>query len=309
MSDDGADEARALLALGLELQAAGYRFTTVTPATHARINARPANAEARDLAGVFGWSRPFRRALLPSQLSALLAEAGALVDAGGGLSRSAVRFSSLGERLYVHSAFPTDAADAVFFGPDTYRFVAALSRRARPAKLAVDLGCGSGAGGLSLDGRVERLILTDINPRALRLARVNAALAGAAGVDFALGDLYAAVDGDVDLVVANPPYIADLAGRAYRDGGGAVGTGLSRRIVAEGLPRLRRGGQLILYTGAPVRDGEDLLRQELTPLVDPAAYHMEYEELDPDVFGEELEQPSYADIDRIAVVCLEITRG
>ena len=45
-----------------------------------------------------------------------------------GLMRSKVRFSSLGGSLYVHSAFPTSAAEAVFFGPDTYRFAALIAR-------------------------------------------------------------------------------------------------------------------------------------------------------------------------------------
>jgi release factor glutamine methyltransferase len=37
----------------------GYRFITVTPATHARVLARDVRP-ARDLRDVFGWSRPFR---------------------------------------------------------------------------------------------------------------------------------------------------------------------------------------------------------------------------------------------------------
>ena len=306
MIDAGTDEERALLELGRALQARDYRFITVTPSTHRRVNARPDSAVARDLGGVFGWSRPFHPSLLTPSLLELLAGAGALVELPDGLRRSAVRFSSLGDELYVHSAFPTESADAVFFGPDTYRFVAALRRRARPAGRAVDLGCGSGAGGLALRDRVDRLLLTDINPGALRLARVNAALAGCHQVDFALGDLYRAVDGEVDLIVANPPYLADAAGRAYRDGGAAWGTALSLRIVAEGVPRLRAGGQLILYTGAPVRGGADLLWEQLRALVDQRTVDLEYEELDPDVFGEELDEPGYGDIERIAAVCLEL---
>ena len=50
----------------------------------------------------------------------------------------------------------------------------------------------------------------------------------------------------IDLIVANPPYLVDPAGRVYRNGGGSLGTGLGERIVAEGLPRLRAGGQLLL---------------------------------------------------------------
>jgi methylase of polypeptide subunit release factors len=220
-----------------------------------------------------------------------------------------VRFSSLGEQLYVHSSFPTDAADAVFFGPDTYRFVAAVQRRARPARIAVDLGCGSGAGGLAIAGRVERMILSDVNARALELSRVNAELADAS-VEFAQSDLFAALThvGEVDLVIANPPYLVDAAARTYRDGGRMHGIELALRMVAEGLQRLRAGGQLILYSGAPFRRGVDLFRSRLAPLLEGRRLAIDYEELDPDVFGEELDEPAYRDIERIAVVCLDLRR-
>jgi hypothetical protein len=54
---NGADD--ALIRLGRALKLAGYRFTTVTPANHERVNRQAANATARDLRYVFGWSRPF----------------------------------------------------------------------------------------------------------------------------------------------------------------------------------------------------------------------------------------------------------
>ena len=58
----------ALAALGRSLQATGYRFVTVTPATHRRVNNRPENAWARDLRGVFGWSRPYRAGVCASTI-------------------------------------------------------------------------------------------------------------------------------------------------------------------------------------------------------------------------------------------------
>ncbi len=63
-----ADADGALLRLAAAVRATGYRFTTVTPATHARVNARPGNAGARGLEDVFGWSRPFRPEILPPAL-------------------------------------------------------------------------------------------------------------------------------------------------------------------------------------------------------------------------------------------------
>ncbi|MEP6790423.1 MAG: SAM-dependent methyltransferase, partial [Ramlibacter sp.] len=52
--------------LGHWLLGTGYRFTTITPAAHALVNARPGASEAHDLRGVFGWSRPFASGLLPA---------------------------------------------------------------------------------------------------------------------------------------------------------------------------------------------------------------------------------------------------
>ena len=58
-------EETALLALGEMLRGSGYRFSTLTPLTQARVNGRPGNEWAKDAAGVFGWSRPFRPGAVP----------------------------------------------------------------------------------------------------------------------------------------------------------------------------------------------------------------------------------------------------
>ena len=67
------------------------------------MNARPHSAQARDLRGIFGWSQPFDAALLPSTPLGWMREA-QLLATQGALLRSKVRFSSLGGRLYAHSA-------------------------------------------------------------------------------------------------------------------------------------------------------------------------------------------------------------
>src|SRR5690606_29046796 len=98
--------------------------------------------------------------------------------------RSRVRFSTLNNLLFVHSAYPTQAADAVFFGPDTYRFARAigqyLAQRSRPVLRAVDVGCGAGPGAIVVaqacpEAQVWAL---DINRAALAATTVNAMLAG-----------------------------------------------------------------------------------------------------------------------------------
>ncbi len=302
----------ALVHLAHTIQETGYRFTTVTPATHARVNARPENAWARDLRDVFGWSRPFRPDILPPGLFALMQDAAVAEPHGDGW-RSLVRLSTLSGLLFLHSAYPTTAADAVFFGPDTYRFARAimahLERRAPPVRRAVDIGCGAGPGAVLLarDLPGAEILAVDINPAALRLTQINAALAGVQ-VNACRSDLLANVDGLFDLIVANPPYLVDPAARAYRHGGGPLGAELALDIVRAACDRLAPGGTLLLYTGAAVVNGDDLFRAAAAAQLEAAGLGWAYEEVDPDVFGEELAESAYRGADRIAAVVLTANR-
>jgi SAM-dependent methyltransferase len=299
-----------LLRLARAVQATGYAFTTPTPATHARVNARPGAEWAGDLRGVFGWSRPFREGVLPASIVEAMHEAGMVAPEGEGW-RSLVRLSTLDGLLFAHSAYPTTQADAVFFGPDTYRFARAiLSRRALEVRRAVDIGCGAGPGAVLIarDHPCAEVFGVDINDAALRMTRVNAALAGV-GIMALHSDLLASVDGAFDLIVANPPYLVDPGERTYRHGGGPLGAGLSLAILDAAIERLAPGGTLLLYTGAAIVAGEDKLRAESQARLTGRALAWTYEEIDPDVFGEELEHGVYAAADRIAAVLLTATKN
>jgi len=210
-----ADE--ALLRLGERLRDHDYRFTTTTPLTHSRVVHR-GSVVGTPLMRVFGWSLPFSASDLPADVVHDLAEAKALARHGG-LLRSKVRFSTLKDQLYAHSAFPTDAPDSVFFGPDTYRFArciksaldSELPRLQAPCRM-IDVGCGSGAGGIFAAGLMRsgvELLLADINPEAVRYARVNAALNGIPRAQAFHSDLFEEAHGPFDYIVANPPYLVD----------------------------------------------------------------------------------------------------
>lgn len=304
----------ALLQLGRRLRADGYRFTCPTPATQARVNARPELHQAHDLRGVFGWSRPFSQALLSADELRQLTAAGVLKEEGG-LLRSTVRWSSLDDLLLVHSAWPTDSGDAVFFGPDSYRFAQVigdhLQHRATPVQHAVDIGCGSGIGALLIARAAPHAQVSalDINPMALRYTAINAALAGIATVSVEPSDLLAGITGSFDLIVANPPYMLDAGKRTYRHGGGALGAELSLRIVEQACQRLARGGTLLLYSGVAMVDGRDALREAVQQRLHGSAFSWAYREVDPDVFGEQLLEPGYEQVERIAAVALTLTRN
>ena len=302
-----------LAALLQALDQEGYAFTTVTPATHARVLARRPGEAAHDLRDIFGWSLSFAPDTLSGELLDLLREGGA-VEERNGVLRSLVRVSSLSGRLFLHSAYPTEAGDSVFFGPDTYRFARFIEASAEeldaPRNL-VDLGAGAGPGGICAAALLapERVTLADINDKALSLACANALAAGLT-VETVSGGLDQ-IEGEIDLIIANPPFIADAKGRDYRDGGDMLGAGLSLNWARQALARLVSGGTMLLYTGSPIVAGEDRLLGALAELAEEADATLRYEELDPDIFGEELDQAAYveAGAERIAAVGAVLTKG
>lgn len=304
----------ALLRLIETLRLRGYGFVTPTPATHARVVARPACRVAQGVEDVLGWSLPFEAGLLDAELFAILREADALEPAPEGRLRSRYRVSSLKGQLYLHSAYPTEATDSVFFGPDSYRFAGLIEAELaqtppRRDAAVVDIGTGAGVGAIVAAGLVPdaRVAMTDCNREALRLARINAQAAGAT-IRAVESDDLTGIEGPIDVVLANPPYIMDDADRIYRSGGGMLGGQVSLDMARMAAPRLAPGGRMILYTGSAIAGGEDLLRTALADLARAEGLALRYREIDPDVFGEELDKPAYAAVDRIAVVAAILMR-
>lgn len=297
--------ADALVELLAALKEQGYAFVTPTPATHKRVIGRSGIGEAKDLRGVFGWNLPFAHDLLPQSLLALLERSG-LLRRQGDLLKSGVRVSSIRGGLFLHSAYPTTAEDAVFFGPDTYRFVDFVRSElvgGRAVRRLVDIGAGAGVGGIMTAPLIAgaRISLIDTNPKALGIAGVNARHAGV-DVELIEGEGLDAAAGAVDLVIANPPYMIDESDRTYRDGGDMHGAALSLEWSLASARRLEPGGRMLLYTGVAIVGGRDALQEELESALPALGCSLRYRELDPDVFGEELEKPPYAAVERIAAV-------
>lgn len=290
------------------LKAQGYAFSTPTPRTHAIVQAREHDGLAKSVRDAFGWSRPFDGALLPAPLFERLQAAEAITQDGEGW-RAKIRVSTFEDRFYLHSAFPTREQDAVFFGPDTYRFVrfvrANLSNGMEGRRIC-DVGTGAGVAAIELARLFPdaAVIGIDCNPKALRFAAINAAFNGVK-VDWRRADSIADIDETFDLIVMNPPYIADEEKRAYRDGGDLLGAGLTLQWAKDSIDKLRPGGRILIYSGSPIVDGQDVLRDRLSGIFGNSLN--QYDELDPDVFGEELERPVYQSVERIALIGAVLT--
>lgn len=302
---------RARIELLERLRGAGYQFVAPSVATHRRVLRRDGQTTARDLRDVFGWSLPFSRSLLEPGLIDCLAVAGAL-RLRDGLLVSTLRAASLGQDIFLHSAFPANAPDAVFFGPDSYRFANFLVHelaKAQRGGVLLDIGCGSGVGGVVAAHLMtpSQVILADLNPTALDLARANAAAADVAA-RFVRGDGVASIDEVLDVVVANPPFIAGDGGRIYRDGGDLLGAQVSLDWALAAAGKLAPSGLMLLYTGSAIVAGEDLFRAALFAALPGERFSIDYHELDPDIFGGQLSSPAYRDVERIAAVGVRIER-
>ena len=161
--------------------------------------------------------------------------------------------------------------------PETEELVghalAELPRLDEPSPVVLDLGCGSGAIGLSIAhelaarGVRARVVAVDASEGALAVARANARKHGLADVSFVLSDWFDGLDpslrGRVHLAAANPPYVgaAELAGLdpvlaheprgalVAPDRDGVAGFADVATIVAAAPAWLAPGGALVLEHG------------------------------------------------------------
>ena len=140
----------------------------------------------------------------------------------------------------------------------------ALTAVASPSPVAVDLGTGSGALALAMATEVPHATVTavEVSPLAFTWAEQNRRVVGAENLRIVLADLADALpelDGAVDVVISNPPYIP--IGAIPRDPevrrfdpelalyGGVDGLDVVRSLDATAWRLLRPGGLLVIEHG------------------------------------------------------------
>lgn len=132
---------------------------------------------------------------------------------------------------------------------------------AKPGMRVIDVGCGSGAIGITmaLENPELEVFATEYSFEALVVARENARRLGAP-IEFATMDLLAACRGTLDLIVSNPPYIPEeeipglqreVSGHEPHVAlsGGPGGLNLVKRLATQAETLLKPGGTLFMEIG------------------------------------------------------------
>lgn len=146
--------------------------------------------------------------------------------------------------------------------PETEHLVEFVLERlpAEPPQRVIDLGCGCGTIALALARERPHweILASDRSGGALAVARDNARRLGL-DVTFLHADWLAGIVGPFDLIISNPPYVAE--GDPHLEQGdlrfeprgaltaGPDGLDAIRRLVAQAQPRLRPGGLLAFEHG------------------------------------------------------------
>lgn len=302
---------RALKALLDHLNRREYAFVMPGRSTHARGRERRSGEAKTALTDLFGWGRSLALPDLDGE-TARLAGAADVLESAAGRVRATTAVSRVGDVLHLHS-MPGVDGDGIFLGPDTYRFlrwVDDVLEVTGDVRTVCDIGTGSGAGAMRLATRFPQALVlgVDLNPAALVMARANAAAAECV-IQFRLGSGLSEVTEVLDRVIMNPPFIADPQARLYRDGGGMLGAERALDWVIQAIDRLADRGQIIVYTGAPIVEGNDILREALENLAARSDLRLVYEELDPDIFPGSLRGAAYESVDRLAAVGAVLARA
>ena len=185
----------------------------------------------------------FRRAVAPMdprQWAAL-----GLVEIEADAVRRLVVLTPFGPFLLVHDPASTEGyprPDHVMgISSTTVAFAAMLVRP--PAQRTLDLGTGNGYLALLAAEHSRGVLATDVNPRAVAMARFNAMLNRAENLETAQGSLYEpAGDQRFDLIASNPPFVVSpQEGLMYRDSG-LHGDAICERVVRGAPGHLAEGG-------------------------------------------------------------------
>lgn len=106
-----------------------------------------------------------------------------------------------------------------------------------PGMRIMDLGCGCGVVGVVAAKKcgAENVVMADIDPRAVAVARQNAAANGVGEAACVVSDGFDSVEQTgFDRILSNPPYQTDFS--------------VAKKFIEKGFNRLKIGGKMLMVT-------------------------------------------------------------
>jgi SAM-dependent methyltransferase len=232
--------------------------------------------------------------LFSSQLVKASVQNGILLQTGDSV-RFSLRFIPYGDLTIVSDPYCTyppytngkaKFPQRVWIGADSIIFSTFLDQALRGAAFrnALEIGSGSGLATLRAARVSQSCVAVDVNPRAVRFTQLNAAINGfESAIEARRSDLYEAVPGVFDLIVANPWY-CDLETGGLEEVPG---------IVAGLDAHLAEGGVCVMLLNSYVKNGVDCVHEYLKRFIESSRYDMVRH-----IIGSNIDRSRLADLER-----------
>jgi len=184
-----------------------------------------------------------------------------LIEDGPRGVRAKLRLSAHEGLILAHDAYDEDKktlrVDHVLDVNPTTISLSNMTVRRRVSR-ALEIGTGCGVLALLAARHADTVVATDTNPRALNLACFNAAINGITNVEWRLGSLFDAVEGETfDLIFCNPPYVISPDSQFIFRDGGRRGDSLCEEIVRQTPRYLNDGGFATVLINWAIRHNEE----------------------------------------------------
>ncbi len=204
--------------------------------------------------------KELRVALGPVSLEVLLA--GGLLQTSAGGVRSTIKLAPH-QDMYFASDFSSPArpgpiAEDHVLGVGPASITLSVMTLRHSVDTVLDVGCGAGVQSLLCAAHAQKVVGTDICPRALNFAAFNTRLNGVKNVEWRQGSFFDPVAQEkFDLIVANPPFVISPKSQyVYRDSG-MSGDAVSEQVVKQAAAHLKEGGFATVLINWYHQDEED----------------------------------------------------
>jgi SAM-dependent methyltransferase len=211
---------------------------------------------------LFGFSvRADQLAAATKELGLDRLQALGVIRVEGEMAVPLIRILPFGGHLFVadrrYEIMTDTPADYVLAVNQTSEHLALITPRRRVGS-ALDVGCGCGVLSILAARFCDRVVATDINPRALNFTAFNAQLNGVTNVECLEGSLLEPVAGRTfDLILSNPPFvISPDSTLQFRDSGWPLDS-FCAELVRKIPVHLNEGGLALVLCNWVVSKGEE----------------------------------------------------